>query len=175
MTKTLEEPVASDAASFDVIRTERPNRFVVLFASDRTLQRDSCAKNEELIVANLEKRLNSSVSLTLVIDPSISNPSSAKSSFRFPRRDNPEGNVQSFRQTPQNNVSPVAQNAFSEKRNYGGAGQTQRVNAQNLRRQFEQNEVVQEIKEVFEAELGEIKKSASNAQNIGYPRERYEN
>ncbi|MBP5621660.1 MAG: hypothetical protein J6X44_06560, partial [Thermoguttaceae bacterium] len=135
-TKTLEEPIASDAASFGAIRAERPNRFVVLFPSERTAQRDSCAKNEELIAANLEKKLNSSVSLTLVIDPSISNrvPSPSKATTRRQYGGSSEPAVSHT--TPQNNFTPVSQNSFSEKRNNGVARQASRASVQEIRRQF---------------------------------------
>ena len=170
-TNALGVTVSSSATAFGAIRTESPDQFVVLFPTSSTLQRDYCENAKLEIAANLEKKLQSAVSLVLQTDPSISpyERSRANGKSYQPVQETHGSNGLSARGQNSNSFVANNQKDFSGNAANGHDGQAPRVDINEIRRQFEQNEVVQEIKELFEAELGEIKMPAPKVQKTGFP------
>ncbi len=163
-TKSLAGEVADDAKAFGAIKTEKPNRFIVLFPADRELQCNSCANAKELIEANLAKRLKSDVTLTLRLDPSISTyePSLPNAASQRSYLENSKLEVSS-QKLNRRNVSVSVPPKTASGNDCGFTRQPSNLSFQEVRRQLEQNEIVKEIKEVFDAELSDVRKNSPNA------------
>ena len=134
----------TQAATFCSVATEAPNAFIVSFPGSKRRERDYCESAKEKIGASLAQRLGTPVSVRCLLDPS---------------------------KTDANTFVPVSERGdFNGSNNYddfNGAGRSPRPTdrrpappapgGRDLYRRLAQNEAIVELRELFEAELTEIK------------------
>ncbi|MBQ9874026.1 MAG: DNA polymerase III subunit gamma/tau [Thermoguttaceae bacterium] len=149
----------SKAATFGEIRAEYPDRFVVLFPEGRDEEKSYCESEKSKIAPKLSKKLGGAVTISCLIDPSVS-PRLQTNDVSSVQTPSPSAAISA---RPNSGFSPVASRANDPR----DRRSSPRGDFQEIRREFEQNPTVQEIKELFDAELGEIKPPATGARSFG--------
>ncbi|MBP3530334.1 MAG: DNA polymerase III subunit gamma/tau [Thermoguttaceae bacterium] len=129
----------TQAATFCQVATEAPNFLLVSFPGSRRRERDYCEREKEKIDASLARRLGTSVSVRCLLDPSktdadILGPEDARGA---------------------NLCGAPGTDGRSPRQDRRGAPQT--PGAQELYRRLVQHEAVLELRELFDAELTDVK------------------
>lgn len=144
------------ASAFCAVRAEAPNQFIVSFPGGCSSQRDYCESEKGKIVNRLSDILGERVDLRCIIDSTVVATSTAPAngyapvSFGNPA---PQANDVSKRYGPD---SPFRESPNSPR---SVPKRERTVNFQEVSRQLDKNEAVQQLKELFEAELSEVKKT----------------
>ncbi len=142
------------ASAFFEIRPETPSTFTVVFPAGCQMQRDYCENERAAIESRISGQLGGSVVLRLIVDPTIHEPAS-KENVRTPL---PANGQDLHRHDAFINVGSDAGNTIAKP--------TKVVDFQELHRQVENSEVAQQIQELFEAELSEVKPPAPPAKKL---------
>ena len=127
----------TQAATFCEVATEAPNALIVSFPGSRRQERDYCERAKEKIASALAQRLGSPVSVRCLLDPTKT-----------------DANV--LAPSERNAVDGCGGPAFSSRPPQRRA-EAPAPALRDLYRQLVQNEVVIELRELFEAELTEVK------------------
>lgn len=146
------------AGMFATVRTEAPNVFIVVFPADYEVQRNYCENEKEKIAAVLSKKLRSNVDLRLILDPTVSPRQRLEESTNYDRPVSDFASaesscLQAVDQSPRQYDAPRSN---SKSRQGSSKSAPQRGNFHELIREFEQDDLVQELKELFEAEVSEV-------------------
>jgi hypothetical protein len=145
----------TQAATFCSVATEAPDVFVVSFPGSKRQERDYCEREKEKIGASLAQRLGASASIRCLLDPSktdadILAPPSERGGANF----NGSGN---FSGGNGFNGPGGAEIGGRSPRPAQGRNAPPAPGVRDLYRQLAQHEAVVELRELFEAELTEIK------------------
>lgn len=144
------------ASAFCSVRTEAPNQFIVSFPGGCSSQRDYCESEKGKIVNRLSDILGERVDLRCIIDSTVVATSTAAAngytpvSFGNPA---PQANDVSERYVPSSSFRESSNSSRNVPK------RERAVNFQEVSRQLDKNEAVQQLKELFEAELSEVKKT----------------
>ncbi|MBQ9801318.1 MAG: hypothetical protein IJO40_15465, partial [Thermoguttaceae bacterium] len=151
----------TQAATFCSVATEAPNVFLVSFPASKRQEREYCEREKEKIGASLAQRLGAPASVRCLLDPSKTDadvlaPSDGRDSFRANRVG--DGFSRS------NGAEFGGRSSRSERRPDDAA-----PGVRDLYRQLVQNEAVVELRELFDAELTEIKPPRPSARRPAFP------
>lgn len=157
-TRGLGCALSAQAAEFCAIRVEAPNSFVVYFPGDRRIQRDFCEREKSKIVANLVGKLGGAVVLRCLLDAArqatdASNWSNSASPASRSNSSNPSNRDDRSFDAASESGGSFGRSSTSN----GVAPSAPRENFRDVYRKIERNEVVRQIKELFDAELAEVK------------------
>ena len=123
----------TQAATFCAVATEAPNVFIVSFPGSKRQEREYCEREKEKIGASLAQRLGAPVVVRCLLDPSKTDADVVAS---LGRGDSPNA---PFPRSGERRPAPPT------------------PGVRDLYRRLSQNEVVIELRELFDAELAEIK------------------
>lgn len=159
----------AQAATFCEIKTESPNVFAVYFPGSRRGERNYCEREKERIDAALARRLGASVAVRCLLDPTKTDdaatrvPSDSNGRDGFNGFSGPDSAVSSSRRDSSAPSSGSDRNGFNGGRpSSPGALPAAAPGVRDLYRQLSQNEIVVELRELFEAELAEVKPPRRN-------------
>ncbi|MBR4834721.1 MAG: DNA polymerase III subunit gamma/tau, partial [Thermoguttaceae bacterium] len=139
------------AATFCSVAAEAPDAFVVCFPGSKRQERDYCEREKEKIGASLAQRLGGPVSIRCLLDPTKTD---AGAGFNG----SAESNGFNGRRLPSNGAGFNGSNNFNGGRESSNASRPAPTpGVRDLYRRLSQNEVVVELRELFEAELAEVK------------------
>ena len=140
----------TQAATFCSVATEAPDVFIVSFPGSKRQERDYCEREKEKIGASLAQRLGASASVRCLLDPSKTDADIlARSSERSPggfNGSNNYGDCNDFNGAGGRSSRPGERRAAPPA-----------PGVRDLYRQLAQNEAVVELRELFEAELTEVR------------------
>ena len=144
------------ASAFCAVRAEAPNQFIVSFPGGCSSQRDYCESEKGKIVNRLSDILGERVELRCIVDSTAVATSTAATNGYAPiyrGSPAPQANDVSERYVPNSSFreSPISPRSVPKRE--------RAVNFQEVSRQLDKNEAVQQLKELFEAELSEVKKT----------------
>ncbi len=138
------------AATFCAISTEAPNVFVVSFPGSKRQERQYCEREKEKIAASLAQRLGSPVAVRCLLDPTKTDADAHSAGF---------GDLTGA-------ASDSGRNGFDNfngrREPSNGARSAPSPAVHDLYRQLAQNEIVLELRELFDAELAEVKPPRSS-------------
>lgn len=159
----------AQAATFCEIKTESPNVFAVYFPGSRRGERNYCEREKERIDAALARRLGASVAVRCLLDPTKTDdaatrvPSDSNGRDGFNGFSGSDSAVSSSRRDSSAPSSGSDRNGFNGGRpSSSGALPAAAPGVRDLYRQLSQNEIVVELRELFEAELAEVKPPRRN-------------
>ncbi|MBQ1277071.1 MAG: hypothetical protein IIY07_00335 [Thermoguttaceae bacterium] len=131
----------TQAATLCKVATEAPNVFIVFFPGSRRRERDYCERAKDKIAASLARRLGASASVRYALDPTKTD-----ADILVPASE--RGGLDGC-------GAPASGSRFP--RSGERRPEPPAPGVRDLYRQLVQNEVVIELRELFEAELADVK------------------
>ncbi|MBQ8363199.1 MAG: hypothetical protein IJX36_04635, partial [Thermoguttaceae bacterium] len=141
----------TQAATFCAVATEAPDVFIVSFPSTKRQERDYCEREKDKIGASLAQRLGAPATVRCLLDPSKTD-----ADMLAPVSDRGVGgNFNGFNNSNDRNNFNDAGGRSSQPGERRDAAPAPGV--RDLYRRLAQNEAVVELRELFDAELTEVR------------------